>query len=241
MLAKDPDGANKLIARAESAGGAADPKIARNIAMMKSLAPQTDTGVAGSTPSPALRIAVAQSPMPQTVAASQTAPFVTALAQPGGAPRPLTPALSGNGVIDPSPLLAPPPAGRAVVMQRVPVDPMAGPVAPRIAAATHAPRALVTPPQQARPETPTAVKTAASEALDLQARADAIAKQLNGKPAAIAAAKAQATRPMATAASKAPTPAPQPAKVAAPAPVKTAAEPSSKDSIPGLRLSANAY
>jgi len=39
MLAKDPDGARALMARAEKAGGATDPKIARNIELVEKLAP----------------------------------------------------------------------------------------------------------------------------------------------------------------------------------------------------------
>ncbi len=38
MLAKDPQGARQLIARAEQAGGASDPKIARNIELVNKLA-----------------------------------------------------------------------------------------------------------------------------------------------------------------------------------------------------------
>jgi Flp pilus assembly protein TadD len=256
MLSKDPEGARKLIARAESAGGASDPKIARTIAMMKSLAPDTaDKSLAAATPSqvaqntppqPAPRTPVAQHSMPAAqVASNQSAPFVNIPAPPVSAPRLLMPA--ANSVIEPSHQQP----TNAVVMQRVPVDPLAGPVLPRVPVATHAPRALARAekPEAPKPQPakvadakPAPVKTAATEALDLQAqdlqkKADAIAKQLNGKPAAIAAAKAEA--------SKAPAPLqaakPQPSKVAEakPAPVKTAAKP--KDTIPGLRLSANAY
>ena len=39
MLANDPDAARQLIARAQIAGGATDPKIARNIALVNQLAP----------------------------------------------------------------------------------------------------------------------------------------------------------------------------------------------------------
>jgi hypothetical protein len=39
MLAKDPDMARQLMAKAQSAGGASDPKIARNIELVNSLAP----------------------------------------------------------------------------------------------------------------------------------------------------------------------------------------------------------
>ncbi len=269
MLAKDPEGAAKLIARAESAGGASDPKIARNIAMIKDLAPEAATiAVAANTPEPvksavqaAPRAPVAQRPMPQAVAANQTPPFVNIpspppLALPTAAPRQLA---ADTRVIGPSANLVQP--GR-VVMQRVPVDPLAGPVEPKIAA-THAPRALTKATEAkatevAAVEKPAAsapapsrvtshVKTAAAEALDLQAKAEAIAKKLAGKPAAIAAAKAEASKPVTQPQpTKVAETKPAPAKVAdakpAPAkaaPVKTAAKP--KDSIPTLRLSANAY
>ena len=103
MLAKDPEGAKKLIARAEAAGGADDTKIARNIAMIKDLAPETaDKAVAGNTPAPephhvaaapqaAPRTPVAQHPIAPAVVASQSAPFVTLPqpAAPTAAPRPL--------------------------------------------------------------------------------------------------------------------------------------------------------
>ena len=39
MLAKDPDGARALMERAEKAGGASDPKLARNIELVNKLAP----------------------------------------------------------------------------------------------------------------------------------------------------------------------------------------------------------
>jgi Flp pilus assembly protein TadD len=252
MLSKDPEGARKLIARAESAGGASDPKIARTIAMMKSLAPDAAAPsqmAQNAPPQPAPRAPVAQRSMPAAqVASNQSAPFVNIPAPPPvSAPRQLMPV--ANSVIEPSHQQS----TNAVVMQRVPVDPLAGPVLPKVPVATHAPRALakVEKPEDPKPQPakgaetkPAPVKTAAAEALDLQAKADAIAKQLNGKPAAIAAAKAEASKPV-VATSKAPAPPPaakpQPTKVAEakPAPVKTAAKP--KDSIPGLRLSANAY
>ena len=41
MMANDPDTARQLIARAQAAGGASDPKIARNIEMVNKLAPVT--------------------------------------------------------------------------------------------------------------------------------------------------------------------------------------------------------
>lgn len=266
MLSKDPDGARTLIARAESAGGNSDPKIARTIAMMKSLVPDAaDKSLAAAAPTPshvaqnappqpAPRTPVAQRSMPAAqLASNQSAPLVNIPAPPVSAPRQLMPA--ANSVIEPSRQLSQPANG--VVMQRVPVDPLAGPVLPKVPVATHAPRALakVEKPEDPKPQPakvaeakPAPARTAAAEAADLQAqdlqkKADAIAKQLNGKPAAIAAAKAEASKPVVTSKAPAPLPVtkPQPTKVAEakPAPAKTAAKP--KDSIPGLRLSANAY
>ena len=78
MLAKDPEMARKLAGRAEIAGGTSDPKIARNIAMIRGMAPEApDASLAVKTPAP--------SPEPQTaMAALQTAPLtpVTASALP---------------------------------------------------------------------------------------------------------------------------------------------------------------
>jgi Flp pilus assembly protein TadD len=299
MLAKDPDTAKKLAARAEIANAsAADPKIARNIAMIRSMAPEApDAAMAvnNPAPSPVPRMVAAA---PQVPAARQTAPFVNLPAPVVAPPRPLA-LTASNGVIQARPQA---PDNR-VVMQRVPVDPLAGPVqgaakvGPVSIVATHAPRPLQFKTERAtaknepaaKPEAPkpapasaTGVKSAAAQAEDLQARAEAIAKQLAGKPAAIAAAKTEANKDVAakTEANKAPAaqtaankpapsvpmpkvlpptqvkaaeakPAPSalapkvlpptPGKVAEakPAAQKTAVKP--KDSIPGLRLSANAY
>jgi hypothetical protein len=109
MLAKDPDMARKLAARAESAAGASDPKITRNIAMIRSMAPETPA------PAPATAANVPQAPVTQTATAPQAA-------------------------------RAPQTHDNRVVMQRVPVDPQAGPVqTPKPApvnTATQAPRSL---------------------------------------------------------------------------------------------------
>jgi Flp pilus assembly protein TadD len=278
MLAKDPDMARKLAARAEIAGGASDAKIARNIAMIRSIAPETpDASLAVSNPAP--------SPVPHAVAAApqaprQAAPFVNAPAPVAGnaAPRPLASNVN-NSVIDAQPQMAQAAPDNRVVMQRVPVDPLAGPVGPAIAA-SHAPRPLQFKTERAtaknepavkgeapKPVANTGVKSAASQADDPEARAEAIAKQLTNKPGAIAAAKTEANKdaakvatnkPVAAApapalkvlpptvkaaaaqpAPKPPTPAPVQTAAKAPATQKTAAKP--KDAIPGLRLSANAY
>ena len=309
MLAKDPDGAKSLIARAQAAGGAEDAKIARNIAMIKDLAPET--AVAANSPAPethhvaaapqaAPRTPVTQAAIPQAVAAHQSAPFVTlpqpaetAKTAPTGAPRPL---VASNTPIPAATSLAQPATG--VVMQRVPVDPLAGPVMPKVAAkvapkvaAAHmapAPKTeaakseppkadakteMPKPEKQVATAKPAPAKTAATEALELQAKADAIAKQLAAKPGAKAAVMAAASKPDATdtrtgpsaklvlkapegkpqakpetrqpvkVADAKPAPAkPEPAKpeTAKPA-AKSAANKAPKDTIPGLRLSANTY
>jgi Flp pilus assembly protein TadD len=101
MLAKDPEAARKLAARAESAG--ADAKIARNIAMIRSLAPETpaaQTSVAHPSSTPVASNAVKVNPLPP-VAQSQTQTVTTH---------------------------APETHGNRVVMQPVPVDPLAGSV-----------------------------------------------------------------------------------------------------------------
>jgi Flp pilus assembly protein TadD len=252
LLAKDPDGARTLAARAESADGASDPMIARNIAMVKDVAPQD----------------------------ASVTPQVARVTPPSTAPRMLQPApvnsvaMNNNAVIDAAPRVAPEARDNRVVMQAVPVDPLAGPVvhmpAPRKTAHVEpqtsmaAAAAQAASPVPAKPK-PDAVKTANSQAENLQAKAEAIAKTLTNKPAAIAAAKTEANTPVATAAPRtlqpapksenpakpaeapraAPMPAAKLAEAAKPAPAKPAEAPKTvakaKDVIPGLRMSANAY
>jgi len=221
LLAKDPAGARALTVRAQNAGGAADPKIARNIALIDSLA--ADTAAAAAPPAPRAVAMAAPAPAPRT-------PVSTA---PMAAPRALQPAPPG-GVIQAQPQVMAQVQPSGVVMQRVPDDPQAGPVI----SATRAPRALAPRPAKVAAKTNPAPAAAAE---DLQAKAEAIARTLNGKPAAIAQAKAEAQKP----APAAPNPAPRTfAKAQAPhaeakaVPVKAVA---GKDAIPALRLSANAY
>ena len=272
MLANDPEGARQLVARAELAGGASDAKIARNIAMIRETAPApTDTAIA--TPAP--RTAVAAAPLraaPARSATTRTAPPQRAAAL---APREVQPAPFVDLPTPPPPSVAPPtiieaqpqvaqtmtPAPRGVVMQRVPVDPLAGPVAvaiPRPPAATRAPRSL-TPASAPRPDVarvqppaaPTPVKaaaapapakpeaarkTATNAAENLHARAEAIARQMDAEKArnakAVAAAKPS---PKPAAPVKAAETKPAPAKPAA-----TAAN-APRNPVPALRLSASAY
>jgi hypothetical protein len=241
MLAKDPDMARSLAARAESAGGAGDSKIARNIAMIRSMAPQ----------------------------APVAAPAMAA-AQPVHSPAAPQVAKAASDAHD-----------SRVVMQRVPVDPQAGPVqAPKPApvnTATQAPRSLqpqlaeaphaephleapkpvtsqalpppVTPvkaaeakPAAATPATmaatpvPTAIARIVPPAPVKPVIPAPVAKLTPPAPAAettTASVSLRLTPPLKTEAGK---PA-QPPKVLPPAPVKAA----SKEAVPGLRVSASAY
>lgn len=232
MLAHDPDGARALIARVQPNGG--DPKIARDIAMIEKLAP------AGAAPA-------ARAEAAPPVAAPRMAVASQPYAAPMAAPRAMMPPAQ-------QPVMAPPRPASGVVMQRVPVDPQAGPVA-----ATRAPRALSRPQAVAENRREEASK-------ELEAKADAIAKTLKDKPAAIAQAKADAAKPTSKPAAKMEAAKAEPAKTdpAKPArsdmpkavarvdmappkpaakadakPVQTAAK--AKDAIPALRMSANAY
>lgn len=256
MLAKDPDSAKKLIARVESTGGASDPKIASNIAMIRKMAPaDAPVAVAATAPRPA----AAPSPAPTTHVAQVPLPVMTPAPQghvaqntPTAAPRPLVQA-NNNAVIDVAPQMAMPAqaAPRGVVMQAVPIDPLAGPV---VKLHPPAPKAVA----KAEPKpAPKPVQTAATQAEDLQAKADAIARQIANKPAAIAQVKAEASKPSASVATGAPkvlqpakadapkvlapvaakTADAKPAKDAKAIPVKTA----SKDAVPALRVSSSAY
>jgi Flp pilus assembly protein TadD len=101
MLASDPAMARQLIASAASAGGASDPKIAHNIALVNSLASQP-------------------APVPAPLAQAVQAPAMDVASR---APTP---------IITPTALPAVPAASNPqVVMQPVPVDPLAGPVKSR--------------------------------------------------------------------------------------------------------------
>lgn len=270
LLAKDPDGARALNARAERAGGGSDAKIARNIALVREMAPASQasatpqaTDVAQAVPpahhapapvqhaaaaqaqqapariAPVAAPVAAQAPIP---AATKTAPPITAapitvaarpvqsvpfvnLPSPAAAPQPAPHSASSAGPV----IQARPPAPSRVVMQQVPVDPLAGPVKNRVA--THAPRALTPPqaapvmakaeahPQERAQEKPqeksqpkpapqmAAANTPQTEAQALQARAEALAKAMTAQPAKAAPA---------------PTPAPVKAAEAKPAPLEKA-------------------
>lgn len=118
MLANDLKNARLLAARAASAGGAADPKIAGNIAMIEATAPPQPVAMEPVSPPVA-----SAAPVQKTVASAAQVRIVPDAGNvPSGAPRVLMPATASNTL----------PAGTqpysGVVMQTVPVDPLAGPV-----------------------------------------------------------------------------------------------------------------
>ena len=130
MLAKDPAMARTLALRAESAGGSSDVKIARNIAMIRSL--EVPAPVAAQVPKAAPQTPVAHSQLPAPTASNARPASVSAAAAP--------PQMTHNMTS---------PAAEAhesrVVMQHVPVASLAGPVQPvktATAVATHAPNPL---------------------------------------------------------------------------------------------------
>ncbi|HKX64276.1 MAG TPA: tetratricopeptide repeat protein [Rhizomicrobium sp.] len=136
MLAKDPEMARSLAARAEKAGGGRDAIIARNIAMIRSIAPEA----------PVQQVAQATVPAPAAASAAARAPAAVA--------SNVQPQAASNMVAQ---------GENRVVMQKVPVDPLAGPIQtaakPSSGTATSAPRPLQAKPVEAL-VTPAPVKAA---------------------------------------------------------------------------------
>jgi Flp pilus assembly protein TadD len=201
MLAKDPEMARNLAARAESAGGKSDSMIGRNIAMIRSLVPETV-----SAPAQQAHVAHATVPAPAPVASS-AAPHV---------PAPV--AINVQPQIVASPVRQ---SENRVVMQKVPVDPLAGPVAAKpagvtpVAIATSSPRPLQTKTVASTVETaPAPVKPAAPTAV-------ATAKVTPAAPVKAAEVKPAPVLP-AVATAKVMTPAPVKAVEAKPVPVTAA-------------------
>lgn len=263
LLAHDPNEARQLAARARAAGGATDPKIRRNLAMIADIAPAPQgTGtpqgtaapqgagapvtVAAEKPAAPVQMPV-QAPVPVQASRAVTAapakaipmqtatayavsgtdpaqPFVTlpataAASATSAASAGLAHGAASSGVID----IAARPASvqpGGVVMQKTPADQQAGPVATRTprALAAKAPAAAVhtaeAPPQAAAK--PAAAKTA-------QPAPQSIVKNV------VKTAAKTVTKPAPKAAPK---------TMSAPASVQKAA---TGNTIPALRLSANAY
>ncbi len=149
MLAGDYPSAQRLFAEA-SAQGASNPKIALNLAKLASLEPR-----APAVPPPA---AVEMPRHPVAIVNAADLKPVTVAAAPKAAARPNHESSARLATAAPKAL------GPQVVMERVPVDPLAGPVA----RSKHAPQKLAKtgapahPPAPAKPAAPTpALRTAA--------------------------------------------------------------------------------
>jgi Flp pilus assembly protein TadD len=207
MMANDPATARQLIARAQSAGGASDPKIARNIALVDKLAPE----------------AVAQQK-----AAAASAPVAAPVSAPATVvSQPLPPAAQ-NASVKPAQQHSAP----QVVMQTVPVDPLAGPVK----SATHGPATLASHAMakvEAKDSHASGEKSATvASASKSDAKADA--KPLLRTDTRTAKAEPVATKPV-TADTKA-------VKAAdAKSDAKSDVKPAGKSKIPALRQTASAY
>src|SRR5579863_6913600 len=235
MLAQDPASARKLADRAAVANASAKhEKIARNIAMIRSMSPAASESVAANTPAPGTIVPPVTAPVVHAAVATAVLPPVK-VTQPVMPPaKPVTAASASQAQPQKAQAVNQVPAG--VVMQRVPVDPLAGPVAPKTAVATHEPRVL-------QPKPP------ADGSVNVASKAD-ISKPIvaaASKPQSVALAKPALPAAKVSLAVKAEDVKPN---VAQATPVKAAdAKPqdgktkpvASKDGIPGLRMSANAY
>lgn len=169
MLANDPETARQLIARAQTAGGISDPKIARNIELVNKLSP-----AAQPTPAPA--------PVQKAAAAEPPAP-VSAPVAVNTSPLPPAAPSAQNVPVHPAP--AP-----KVVTQAV--DPLAGPAK----SATREPTPLAThvvAEKAAAPKPDAKVAAKPEIAKSEPAKTDAVkastAKVETTKPATVATAK----------------------------------------------------
>jgi len=142
MLAGDLAGAQAQFAQAAAAGGSANPKIANNAAMVAELMTSKiaahPVATAQATPARAPRMTAQK---PQAIATAAPKPVVT------------TAVLADASKTGPA-------ASPQVVMQKVPFDPLAGPVKPKVAA-SHAPRKLAMTASPTAKTTAPVLRTAA--------------------------------------------------------------------------------
>ncbi|HXL98580.1 MAG TPA: tetratricopeptide repeat protein [Rhizomicrobium sp.] len=124
MLAGDLAGAQAKFAQA-AAAGATNPKIANNAAMVAELEARKTAAhpVVTAQMTPPQQAPRAAAPKPQAIATAAPKSVVA------------TVALADAGKTAPA-------SNPNVVMEKVPFDPLAGPVKPKVAAASHAPRKL---------------------------------------------------------------------------------------------------
>lgn len=224
MLAKDPETARKLAARAETADSSGDAKIVRNIAMIRSLAPEATppAPVATSQPADARRVVMQHVPA-DPLAGPVKAPVATAKAAPeipASATQTASQAVTQTATQAPR-ALQPKPAMPSDGMPAKPVE---------VAKPTAIPAIKIAPPPvkaaEIRPAS-TMVPAPKPASLPVKAAMTSPSVTLRMAPPALGADKPQT-----------------PPKVLPPEPMKTAdAKPAAKpkDAVPGLRTSANAY
>ena len=172
MLAKDPDGARALMQRAEKAGGASDPKIARNIELVDKLAP------------PALKAAVETAPVQSTPVPAPTP--VTSQELPAAQNIPV----ATKVVMQPVP--SDPQAGPAKPAKRVPTQlatHAAKPPAPK-PEIREAHADTKKPVTDAKAETKPAAKTAKADAQPAKAQTVAV-RAVKAEPGPVKAAEAK--------------------------------------------------
>lgn len=212
MLAKDPESARRLAARAESAGGKSDSKIARNIAMIRDMAPVTQD-VAAAAPEP--MAAPIAAPKPAPVASLALPPAETAQTAPAADVKP-APAAPVSTVANAKPsqtvATAASQAPSGVVMQRVPVDPLAGPVA-----ATKPPRPLAVNPAPAMSAAAKTETPALKPAVPVKAAEAKPTPAIEAKPAAVKVAETKPITDTKAVAVKTVETKPAPVKLAEPA------------------------
>ena len=254
MLAKDPQNALKLAARAESANSTADPKLARNIAMIRAMAPEQTPVAANAAPvasvsntavqaaaAPASNGTVVMQPVPVDPQAGPVqkpaAPVSVAKTAPAGAPT-----VAAKATAAPASVAAATPTAPTVVKAAE-----AKPSAPVAPVATGAPRSLQPVAETAKPSVPSVtslplppVKAAETAKTAPAATAVAPVKAAEAKPAPdkpatpvvakiVAPAKTVEAKPATEVFKIAPGTAPVPVKP--PAAAKTAEAPSASVSL----------
>jgi hypothetical protein len=242
MLAKDPDVALKLAARAESANTTADSKIARNIAMIRSMAPAATPATAAAQPAPAAhsqaapqvakaapeahdsRVVMQRVPVDPKAGPVAPAPVKAATGDTAShAPRSLQTQVAEAPHAEPHVEAPKPITSQALPPPVAPVKAAEVKPAPATMAAMPVPAAIAkaTPPAPVRQAMPAAMAKLTPPAPVKPAETATASVSLRLTPPL----KGEAEKPG------------QAPKVLPPTPVKAA----SKDAVPGLRVSTNAY
>lgn len=228
MMAKDPAGAQLLIAQAQAAAGAKpDEKIVQNVALINGMAPKVNAD------KPASVASAAKLPAPPIVAQAQPAPARLATA----APRSIVP----QAPIAVTPMPVAPPAMAQNTAPRNDAPRNAGDVARLLAGQNPIPNPVAAPQPQmasnAPPLPPTHSEVAPGvvmQAVPYDPYAGPVAKKAKPKTAVAKAAPAQKSDKTDMAKADAP-------KADAPKPQKTAAAATKPGPVPALRVAVDNY